>query len=86
MQSRAIRLVEVVLLMREDQVDLAAFWQVDRLVKDEPATTNPGAERQRHASQDSIARHEALRSRAIAGVLMLSMCCPLCCPSRHPGA
>jgi hypothetical protein len=66
MQSRAIRLVEVVLLMREHQVDLAAFRQVDRLIKDEPATTNPGAERQRHASQDSIARHEALRSRAIA--------------------
>lgn len=48
MQSLALDLVELVSVVRKDELDLRAFWQIDRLVQDQASVANLGLKSEPH--------------------------------------
>jgi hypothetical protein len=59
MQPRSISVIEVILLLGEHKVDFAALWQIDGLIKDEPAAAHASTKSQSHPAQASATRHDS---------------------------
>jgi hypothetical protein len=48
LKAPAILFIEVVMIVHDEQAELGLIGQIDRILDDDPAATNPRAQRQSH--------------------------------------